>query len=402
MQFVVRRSFLSHGWLLPTLLPITHAAGRAVFLILAGIYVLWGLAALYRTPVRLNRVLYAAIILLLLLLCTRLPGAWYAQDSWRAFDKWLSFTYLTMVFPITLIVLCHGQEQDQQKRLQRLTRMLGLAGFITILALYIRLPFDFSAPDFAAEFYLREDNLPWLLPFMLAWAASMEQRYRCSLWLLILVTVLAYILMSDGRSALLGVTVCLALYALIGLGWKLSWASLCAGGLLTLGLIAQGGRFVRIAFEQGDLNSVLMAATSFRSLLWQRAIAYPPDNIWWGIGMGNMRYETEIVTVGELHLGHLHNFLLDAWYETGILGLATLLLFIAFPLLRLARCWVHLSIAEHQLAGIYLAAVAAILAAAMFSFSYNSKQFAMYLPLLLAVLLFLAESAVSDVKSSHS
>ncbi|MCB1809242.1 MAG: hypothetical protein KDJ99_30025, partial [Candidatus Competibacteraceae bacterium] len=70
IQPVVQRTFFHYGWLLPTLLPITHAGGRAAYLILAGIYVLWGLAALYRAPVQLNRAFYWAIVLWAVLLCS--------------------------------------------------------------------------------------------------------------------------------------------------------------------------------------------------------------------------------------------------------------------------------------------------------------------------------------------
>ena len=389
IQPVVQRTFFHYGWLLPTLLPITHAGGRAAYLILAGIYVLWGLAALYRAPVQLNRAFYWAIVLWAVLLCSYLPGAWYAYDSWRAFDKWIGFAYQTLVFPLTLIVLCQGGD-----RLQRLTVMLGLGGLITVLALYTRLLFDITAPDFEPEFYLREDNLPWLLPFMLAWFMTvLRPVYGYTLLPICLAAVLAYIFWSDGRSALLGVTLSLAVYALIGLGWNVLWTACAAIGIFVFGVIEQSDRFLRLVTEHSDLHGLLRAITSFRSVLWQRAIENPPDSFWWGIGMGNLRYETALMQVGGLHLGHLHNFLLDAWYETGIVGLFALLLFIAFPLLRLGRYWCSLTLSEQRLAGIYLAVVAALLSAALFSFSYNSKQFAMYLLLMLVVLLYLAESA---------
>jgi len=386
MHRALQRRFFAYGWLLPSLLPITHAGGRAAYLILAGIYVLWGLAASYKAPVSLDRVSRIAVLLLFFLLGSALVSAGHAYDSWRALDKWLTFAFQTLVFPLTLLALRY-----ESNSVQRLTRWLGLGGMLTVLALCLRLPHDFKAPDFVPEFVLREDNLPWLLPFILAWTTS-TAAYRRSLLVLSLTVVLAYIYFSDGRSALLGVTLSLAVYVLIGRGWTMIRAGLCAAAIFIVGVSVQGSRFLRAALQHEDMNSLMSAFTSFRSVLWQRAIENPPDSLWWGIGMGNLRYETELMRVADLQLGHLHNFLLDAWYEIGGIGLAALLVFIMFPLLQFARRWAGLSIAERQLAGIYLAALVAILAAALFSFSYSSKQFAMYLPLVLAVLLCLAKA----------
>jgi O-antigen ligase len=388
MRAAVQRRFFSYVWLLPVLLPFTQAGGRAAYLSLTGIYILWGLAACYRAPVKLHRSSWVALLLWGLLLCTALFSATQAVDSWRALDKWLTFALQMLVFPLTLLALSY-----KENSVQRLTGWLGLGGIVAVTALYLRLPYDASVADFAPEFYLREDNLPWLLPFILAWVLSVDRgntgALRYSLLALSLSSVLGYIYFSDGRAALLGVTLSLAVYVLIGRGWTMARAGLCALLIFVVGLIAQGGRFLRAALEHPDMYSALSAFSSFRSVLWQRALENPPDSLWWGIGMGNLRYETELMRVADLQLGHLHNFLLDAGYEIGLIGLTALLLFIVYPLLMLSWHWASLNIEQRRLAGLYLAALAALLAAGLFSFSYSSRQFAMYLPLLLAAVLHL-------------
>ena len=86
-----------------------------------------------------------------------------------------------------------------------------------------------------------------------------------------------------------------------------------------------------------------------------------------------------------VHLGHLHNFLFDAWYETGLVGLTALLTFVTVPLVRgwrIARAGGE----QGVWAGLFLASAAALLVAGLLSFSYASRQFALYLPMLLAAL----------------
>ena len=75
---------------------------------------------------------------------------------------------------------------------------------------------------------------------------------------------------------------------------------------------------------------------------------------------------------------HLHNFLMDAWYETGLLGVGALLALIGSVLARLSGNWRNLSPEDRQRAGILLSALMAIIAAALFSFGYTSRYFALY------------------------
>jgi len=89
---------------------------------------------------------------------------------------------------------------------------------------------------------------------------------------------------------------------------------------------------------------------------------------------------------------HLHNFLLDAWYETGIIGLMSLLAWLGLMLRRGVRAWRSADGLAQQHAGLFLAASMAILTSGLFSFSYRSKPFSIYLFILLAALAFLDQS----------
>jgi len=96
----------------------------------------------------------------------------------------------------------------------------------------------------------------------------------------------------------------------------------------------------------------------------------------------------EVLRIGDaLTVKHLHNFLFDAWFETGVLGLSAFLALIGTVLVHAIRLWPQLDAGHRRIAAAALAGVSALLAAGLFSFSYTSRQFALYLYLLFAVLL---------------
>lgn len=370
----LERAFYAGGWLLPVLLPLAQAGGRAAFHLLAGLYVLWGVLALYRRGLPGERValgLYA-----LLLLSYALPIL-LAVDSLRAADKWLSFAYQSAAFPLTLAALYHNGAAG----LRRLRQALGIGGLLLLGGLLLQLIPLLTGDDWQPEQQLREDNLGWLLPFLLIAPCAAARRRRGLYTVTVLLLTLGYIVLSGGRAALLGAVLGLAVYSLLGWRWPLRRVLLLTGVVLLLGVAVNAGHFVRSAHQQTTLPAALDTFTSLRTVLWRQALAQPPDNLLLGVGMGNVRYQEAVVVVDGLHLSHLHNFLLDAWYETGVLGLTALLLFIAYALRRGWRV--------RRRAAAYLAAVTALLSTGLLSFSYASVQFALYLPLLLAVLLWL-------------
>ena len=108
----------------------------------------------------------------------------------------------------------------------------------------------------------------------------------------------------------------------------------------------------------------------------------PPERAWLGVGIGNEADASAVLSfkIGNVsvQVKHLHNFLMDIWYETGLLGLGALLALFGAVFGRLARVWRRLSVADRQRAGILLAAVLAIITAGLLCFGYTSRYFACY------------------------
>ena len=80
---------------------------------------------------------------------------------------------------------------------------------------------------------------------------------------------------------------------------------------------------------------------------------------------------------------------LDAriWFETGLLGLSAFLVLIGALIAHTVCLWPQLDTGHRRIAAAALAGISALLTAGLFSFSYTSRQFALYLFLLFAILL---------------
>lgn len=382
-----QRTFLQWGWLIPALLPITQVGGRAAYYNLSAIYFLWGITTLIKQKKQLDN---NAVWIQILLLGTFFLAMPFAHDSWRAFDKWVTFGYQTIVFPLTYIVL----KQKGEEGLARLLHMMAVCGLITLGLLFVQLIFHYSGDYFTPSQQLKEDLLPFLLPCILAFLMTLKNHRR---WFAIFITVaiFLYIIISGGRSALFGFLIALIVFSLLNRDWVIKRILITVSVGLLFSVITNADSFLRSAQNMPTLTSALDMFTSLRTLIWRQAIENPPDSMLIGIGMGNIRYVPEVIQVGNLYLGHLHNFILDSWYETGFLGLTMLLIFIAYPLLKLRRAWKDLYPSQRFYAGVWVAAMSAILSAGLLSFAYSSAQFAMFLPLALAVILYIANSNVS-------
>lgn len=382
MRAHIQAGFFSYGWLLPLLTPAAQAGGRALINVLLLIYLLWALIALPGSRVRVERkalLLFAAVLLAYLL---SIPGS---LEMKPAFHEWVKFALHMASFYITLAVLVQRPEA-----LQRLIAALGGAGLVLLAALLAVLPFQMQKPDFLPVTHMVEDNLPFLLPFSLYYL-TVVRRLPWGRWfgLALLCVVLAYVAMSQGRAALAGLLAALLVYGVFVLRWRMSRVAAVGLVLLALAVGVSYDTFFRQAGVT-DWVAWLDKFTSLRSQVWRQALAHPPSNLLLGVGMGNVSAYSEVVVVGQgLHLGHLHNFLFDAWYETGLLGLTALLGFIAVPF---ARGW-RVARGGGELgawAGLFLASATALLVSGLLSFSYTSRQFALYLPMLLAALWFMS------------
>jgi teichuronic acid biosynthesis protein TuaE len=382
----IHQAFFRYGWLLPAWLPLAQVGGRALFNVLAGVYFLWGLAALIRTPVVVSR---SILLLYVLLLLSMTAGALDAQDSERALRKLMAFFSHTMAFFFTLMVL-----QSSTQRMSEFMKIFAIAACLLIAVLYLQLGYLVSQETFIPELQLREDNLPFLVPilcFVICHSGSSVAIRRFAT-VLVLGLVTFYVLASGGRAALFGLLVAASVYLLTVL--RRRWHEIVGVAMLAgvLAFALGGERLLRqsppgLPDASSGWAQRLDQFTSHRLSLWRQALQHGPANRWLGVGMGNARDTEQIMeTAPGQHVRHLHNFVLDAWYETGLIGVALLLGLLAVLFAAGWAAYRRLPRGEGVHAGVLLSSAAAIVAAALFSFSYGSNPFSLYLFVLLAAL----------------
>ena len=382
----IRSLFCAWGWLLPVLLPLTQLGGRALFNIVAYSYVLWALLAIPYAWPRAPRGYWIAYGVLLI---SFLPGLAWATYTSEAVKAWCFFTLHSATALFTLAML---QRCDQA--LPRLLHALGIMALLVVLGLYLKLGWLYlKASGVNPELDLSEDNLPWLLPLGLYW---LEQHYAANVrarWLAVggfLLLLFAYIVMSQGRAAMLGALLALVVYAVAVWGWcvrrVLQFGAL--GLALAVGLSIVW--YLNNPVRREGWEYLIDGFTSGRTVLWRQAWEYPPANTWFGVGLDHVRYYAEVLQIREgLRVKHLHNFIFDSWYETGWIGSLALLALLGY-VLRCALCgWQQLDRNLRQLRGVWLASMGAILIAALLSFSYLSRQFSLYQFIAIAALLYL-------------
>ena len=378
--------FLRWGWLLPAALPLAQVLGRGVFNTLGGIYFLWALLALPGlrggfTAVRREPffILYVALLALWAFSLT------LAADPAKGAETLARYTQYSLTGLFTYLALQHHADGPR-----RLVQAMVWGALLTLGVLLLQLPYYVWATTFDPTQQLREDNLPWLLPFVLG-AFALAGRAR-SLALAVVLACAFYILVSQGRAALIGLVVALAVYGLLGTRLRVRTVLAAALVVLLAGALLSERFFRGITGLSFDF-ATLDLFTSGRASLWVQALSMPPENIWLGVGLGNVGSHQAVLQIGEVAVKHLHNFLIDAWFETGLLGLAALLTLFASAYGALMRSWSSLSANDRTLAAAAVAASAALLAAGLFSFSYTSRQFGLYLYLVFVLMLALARRA---------
>jgi O-antigen ligase len=391
----LQTAFWQWGWLLPTMLPLTQLGGRALYTVLISLYALWGLPCWWQRRDRLDRVTTALYLALLGVMLIGIPGAVNPESGLRVWAQFIAQTSTLLLMQIAV--------QESSANPDRLLNALALFGALTLAGLYLLLPYywmEMAGQPFNPSSQLQEDNLPFLLPFLLYWLWRRDDsRWRHAAMVVLTVAIMAYVVLSEGRAALLGLIVGLALFCGTVLGWRWRWIAVLAALALVAGIAVHIEPFQKAEL---DPDHPLDAFSTGRSVLWRQAIEHPPARPWLGVGIGNEAYATDVLSfeIGgqPVQVKHLHNFLLDAWYETGILGVGLLVALIGTVLIRLARSWRRLAVNDRQRAGILLAAALALLTAGLLSFSYTSRQLACYLFICLAGLSGMTRSVTVDTR----
>ncbi|MBK8507160.1 MAG: O-antigen ligase family protein [Candidatus Competibacteraceae bacterium] len=382
----VESAFFQHGWLLPALLPLAELGGRGLYNTLVSLYGVWGLLGLWSRRQRLDPAVTLFYLLVLGVFLAGIPGAMSAGESMRLWPGFLASS-----LSLLLVQAALWESPDALDRLLRAVALVGVSVLIGLygLAMYYRL--EFSGRSFDPVLQLQEDNLPFLLPFLLAWIwwRDGDVRRRYGGMAAAVAIVLAYVALSEGRAALLGLLVGLIVFGKLVLGWRWRWIAALAAAVLAAAIVLNPEPFRKMNL---DPARPLDAFTAGRTALWRQALAHPPQRPWLGVGLGNGHRAAEILSFElngqKIQVHHLHNFLLEAWYETGILGVGALLGLISAVFGRLARRWERLSLQDRQRAGVLLAAASGIMGSALLSFSYTSRHFA-YLFLCLGALSYL-------------
>lgn len=377
----VSEAFLRWGWLLPLTLPVVQLAGRAPANVVGGVYVLWGLWTLAAVRPRLPR---APVLLYLAVLAAFAASAAGAEDPLRVARKLFKFAAHTSVFPFTLMALAAGAS------VRRLGRTAAAWGLASLAALYVLLPFALARPDYDPTHHLQEDELPFVAPFLLAGALALRTRMgarrAAAAGLSVLVLVAAYVMLSEGRAALAGLVVGVGVWTMAALRWR-SRALLAGLALIAVAAAVGGPRFYRHADQiaaQGWF-AVLDQLSSRRMTIWRRAIEQPPARALTGVGLGNPKRLGTLDDVADgWRIEALHNVFMDAWYETGLLGLAALAAFVLAGLVRLGLALREADPGLRPWLGACLAGALAVLTAAQLGISITSRPFSVYLFLVLA------------------
>lgn len=397
---LVRSRFVEFGWLLPALFPLAMVGGRGLFNTTFYLYICWAALALPGLRLPLPRALAAALALLL---AAYLPSVLVAVDPARALKLWLTVLLYVSVAPITLAML--NRHPD---KLDELLKLLGLGAVATLLACYADLAKSLLLLDnFVARLDLRAVELSFYLPFLLAWlSAHAPARWRKAAGTAALVALSVFVVVSAERGALVGLLAALAGLGLLVLRLRPAYVLAAILAVLALAFALNGEALLRGLAGGIDQAVQLDAFSSGRLTLWWQALQHPPANPWLGVGMGNVENNTAVITLNGHAVRHLHNLWLDAWYETGLLGLAALVGLFALGIAQAIRVWRRLDAAARPTAGLFMAAALALIAQTQFSLSYMSREFNIYTLLCLAVLMHLgardrppAASASPDRKS---
>lgn len=387
-------AFYNWGWPLVAFLPILEVLGRGVFNTLGALYYAWLLLSVYHQKADFSRFIVGLYSLLLALFLLSSISALSPGDSLLEWSHFL--TYSALFIFILVLLQCAPDQIDT------LFLRFGQSALAILVVVYVKWLIDVQKPNFDPLTLMREDNLPFLSPFLLYWLERTGFAYKRILMVVLLLATGIYIIASKGRAALLAWGVAMLMYAWLVLGWRIRRALLAAAALLLIGILASGSDFLRSAQNGHSLTERLDQWTNYRTQLWRNAVSHPPVHTLTGVGMRNTPQYPEVTTVHVLQpdhwleLKHFHNFLVDTWFETGYLGLSALLCWLTALLARGAQAW-RLSTSIHrQQAGVLLTAVSAILTGASLSFSYTSHLFALYLFVLLAALEYLYQTRMTS------
>ncbi|MFN2309699.1 MAG: O-antigen ligase family protein [Gammaproteobacteria bacterium] len=384
----IRNRFIQYGWLTPALLPLTMLGGRGLFNSVFHLYILWALLSARTLRIADQRVY---LTLQMLLLGGYALGIPFALDPALAVKRWGSFVLYVASALITLAMI-----QQDRDNLRRLLALFGVAGLFALGFAYLDLIWLLLTTEaFVPRLQMAPVHLIIYTPFTLAWLWSRTPPgYRRATGVLTFLALVAgYTVFSEERASFIGLLCAIAGFFVLIVQTRPRRALVLVVAATLVALALNGQGLLRGLSSEGDLFSRLDEFSSYRLSLWTQALEHPPEHPLIGVGMGNVQHYDAVVLIIGNKVRHLHNLWLDAWYDTGLIGLTLLIALIGYGLVSIARAWKTLPATARYPAGILLAAALTLLAQAQFSISYASREIGIYFFICLALLSHLAQQA---------
>lgn len=301
-----------------------------------------------------------------------------------AYRKWAQYALLGS----TYFLVWRMVRSIEGFSIDRALRMIGVAGLVSFAYYAARFLYLSGTPGFRPEAQLHGLVTAYLTPFVLylLWRGR-PGRWGFVLGLAYLLSLAVLLVLSNSLTEVLALAAALATLSVLAIPSKR--ALLLALGVtvpLFIVLIAlfdpSAQAVLRAAGSDRDWSTILNELSSYRWQIWQQALAAPPPNPWVGVGPGHVESYPPVIINETFKVRHLHNLLLDVWYEIGLVGIALYLLFYAT---QARGAWP--TDGKHAALpwAVMNASTAAIIIAAMLEQSYRSFHVAMFLPFLLAL-----------------
>ncbi|WP_018076469.1 O-antigen ligase family protein [Thiobacillus denitrificans] len=324
----------------------------------------------------------AASVLYLALLAWGTLSAALSINPDGAYGKWVQYALLGSSYFITWALVRTIPEFS----LERAVRMIGVAGLIGFAYYAAQFLILSMSSDFHPELQVHGLVPAYLAPFALYFIwQTVKGKIRVVLSLACLASLTLLLVFSNSLTEVVTLAGALAVLVFFVVPNK---RLLALGGtsLLFIALILAFDPAGHVLSQAEHTHeywfTFLNQLSSFRTQLWYQAITIPPPNQWLGGGPSNVGLYPPVVINETYKVGHLHNLLLDCWYELGVVGLALYMMFYGAQILAVMAGAANLRSLQH---GVMYAAVAGILVATMLEQSYRSYHVAMFVSFLLAL-----------------
>lgn len=325
----------------------------------------------------------AAVLFAVLLAWGTLSAA-LSVDPRSAYGTWAQYALLGSAYFITWQLV----RQIPQFSLSRALEVIGVVGLLSFVLYAVRFFILLGSSDFRPESQIQGFVPAYLSPFTLY---LLSQRFAgkrgVSLGLAYLTGLSLLLVFSNSLTEVLTLATALVVLACFVIpsrrGLMLSLGGVVLFFMVLIGLFDTAGAVLRqISAHDGNWFSLLDRLSSHRTQIWYQALTDPPPNPWLGVGAGNVGlYPPVIIT--ETHIvRHLHNLLLDCWYEIGLVGL---LLYLSFYGAQIRALRLGTQNMDALQRGVMYASVAGIFVAAMLEQSHRSHHVAMFIPFLFAL-----------------